>query len=127
MRATLFHNPTAGHKIDKDDILAAMKLADFDTHYVSVKNGNVGKALEKKADLIVIAGGDGTIAEVLIQIPDRSVPVAIFPLGTATFRLRFFRSAQRIILRARLASPALRKNWWKPGKSITRIRSMSDW
>ena len=30
MRATLFHNPTAGHKATKDDILAAMKLPDFD-------------------------------------------------------------------------------------------------
>ncbi|MGB7775771.1 MAG: hypothetical protein WBL77_03555, partial [Pseudolabrys sp.] len=36
MRATLFHNPTAGHKATKDDILAAMKLADFDVRYVSV-------------------------------------------------------------------------------------------
>jgi diacylglycerol kinase family enzyme len=83
MRATLFHNPTAGSKAAKDDILAAMKLADFDVRYVSVKNGNVEDALGKKTDLIVIAGGDGTISEVLIRLPDRSVPVALLPLGTA--------------------------------------------
>jgi len=83
MRATLFHNPAAGQKTDKDDILAAMKLADFDVHYVSVKNGDVEKALEKRTDLIVIAGGDGTIAEVVTKLPNRSVPIALFPLGTA--------------------------------------------
>ncbi|MGC1590895.1 MAG: hypothetical protein WA770_12330, partial [Pseudolabrys sp.] len=50
MRATLFHNPTAGHKATKDDILAAMKLADFDVRYVSVKDDNFEEAFEKKAD-----------------------------------------------------------------------------
>jgi hypothetical protein len=30
MRAILFHNPGAGHKADKDDILAVMKLAGFE-------------------------------------------------------------------------------------------------
>jgi diacylglycerol kinase family enzyme len=83
MRATLFHNPTAGHKAAKDEILAAMKLADFDVRYVSVKNGDVEEALEKKTDLIVIAGGDGTITEVVTKLANRSVPVALLPLGTA--------------------------------------------
>ena len=83
MRATLFHNPTAGRKADKEDILAAMKLADFDVHYVSVKDDQFEQALEKKAHLIVIAGGDGTITEVLTKLPDRSLPVALLPLGTA--------------------------------------------
>ena len=78
-----FHNPSAGHKADKDDILAAMKLADFDVRYVSVKQDDVEKALEKKTDLIVIAGGDGTITEILTKLPDRSTPVAVLPLGTA--------------------------------------------
>jgi diacylglycerol kinase family enzyme len=83
MRATLFHNPTAGNKAAKDEILAAMKLVDFDVHYVSVKNDDLKEAFKKKADLIVVAGGDGTIAEVLIKLPDRSLPIALLPLGTA--------------------------------------------
>jgi diacylglycerol kinase family enzyme len=83
MRATLFHNPTAGQKADKDDILAALKLAGFDVRYVSVKNDDVKEAFQKKADLFVIAGGDGTITEVLTIMSDRSLPVALLPLGTA--------------------------------------------
>src|SRR4029078_3386602 len=80
---TLFHNPTAGHKATKDDILAAMKLADFDVRYVSVKDHNCEQPFEKKAALFVIAGGDGTITEVLTRLPDRAMPVALLPLGTA--------------------------------------------
>ncbi|HEX3341645.1 MAG TPA: diacylglycerol kinase family protein [Pseudolabrys sp.] len=83
MRATLFHNPSAGHQADKEHILAAMKLANFDVRYVSVKSDDIDHAFEKKTDLIVIAGGDGTITEVLTQVPDRSIPVALLPLGTA--------------------------------------------
>jgi diacylglycerol kinase family enzyme len=83
MRATLFHNPTAGHKAAKDEILAAMKLIDFDVHYVSVKDDDLKEAFRKKTDLIVVAGGDGTIAEVLTRLPDRSLPIALLPLGTA--------------------------------------------
>jgi diacylglycerol kinase (ATP) len=50
---------------------------------VSIKQDDIEQTLEKKTDLIVIAGGDGTITEVMTKLPDRSVPVALLPLGTA--------------------------------------------
>ena len=53
-QATLFHNPSAGHKADKESILAAMKLADFEVRYVSTKSADVEHTLEKKTDLVVI-------------------------------------------------------------------------
>jgi len=85
MRALLCHNPTAGTKgYDKDALLAALKLADIDVREViSVKSEDLAEALKKSADFIVAAGGDGTIGKVLTNLPDRSVPVALFPLGTA--------------------------------------------
>jgi diacylglycerol kinase (ATP) len=84
MRALVFHNPTAGaNGHEKDSILSALKLADIEASYFSTKKDDLEKALDKSADLIVAAGGDGTIAKVLKALPDRSVPVAILPLGTA--------------------------------------------
>lgn len=88
MRALLCHNPTAGSKgHDKDAILAALKLADIDVRYVSLKGDDweaaLKEALKKSADLVVAAGGDGTIGKVLTTLSDRSVPVALLPLGTA--------------------------------------------
>jgi diacylglycerol kinase family enzyme len=85
MRALLCHNPTAGSKgYDKDAILAAMKLADIDVReIVSVKSDDLAAVLKKSADFVIAAGGDGTIGKVLVNLPDRSVPVALLPLGTA--------------------------------------------
>jgi diacylglycerol kinase family enzyme len=83
MRATLLHNPTAGTKTGKDEIVAALRLADFDVRYVSTKEDDLVAALRKNADLIVVAGGDGTVSEALRILPDRKMPVALIPLGTA--------------------------------------------
>jgi diacylglycerol kinase family enzyme len=84
MRAVLFHNPTAGTKShSKSSILAALRLAQIEVRYVSTEAGDVKAALENDADLVVIAGGDGTVGMVLTGMPDRSVPVGILPLGTA--------------------------------------------
>lgn len=84
VRALLCHNPNAGTDgKDKDSILAALKLAGYETSYVSVKDDDFKKALVGKTDLIVAAGGDGTIATVLLALQDRTRPVAILPLGTA--------------------------------------------
>jgi diacylglycerol kinase family enzyme len=81
MRALVCHNPKPGH--DKDIILAALKLADIESRYVSVKDDDFAETLKKGADLVVAAGGDGTIGKVLTGLSDRSIPVALLPLGTA--------------------------------------------
>ena len=84
MRAVLFHNPTSGSKgFEKEDILAALKLADIDATYVSTKDDELEAAFEKKVDLFIAAGGDGTIRTVVSGARDREIPVAVLPLGTA--------------------------------------------
>jgi len=84
VRALLCHNPKAGNSgHDRDSIEAALKLAGYDARYASVKDDDFADAFKKSIDLIVAAGGDGTISRVLTAIPDRSIPVAILPLGTA--------------------------------------------
>jgi diacylglycerol kinase (ATP) len=84
MRAVLFHNPGSGAKgYGKEDILAALKLADIDAVYVSTKSDEADEAFDKHADLFIAAGGDGTIRKVVAGARDTCVPVAILPLGTA--------------------------------------------
>ena len=84
MFAVIFHNPTSGTKgIDKRSLLAAVKLANIDGEYVSVKSDGYEKAFDQKADLFIAAGGDGTIRKVIIGAREKKVPIAIFPLGTA--------------------------------------------
>jgi diacylglycerol kinase family enzyme len=82
--ALLFHNPSSGTKgVDKQSLLAAIKLANFEGEYVSTKAENFEKAFNRKADLFIAAGGDGTIRKVIIAARDKKIPVGIFPLGTA--------------------------------------------
>jgi len=52
MRAVLFHNPTSGSKgFEKEDILAALKLAGIDATYVSTKGDELETAFDKKVGL----------------------------------------------------------------------------
>jgi diacylglycerol kinase family enzyme len=84
MRAILVYNPTAGTKgHDKDSIIDALHLADIEVDYVSTKDDDLKRALKHSCDVVVAAGGDGTIGYVFRHLADRSVPIGILPLGSA--------------------------------------------
>jgi diacylglycerol kinase (ATP) len=50
---------------------------------VSIKNGEFESALRCRWDLVVAAGGDGTVSKVGRAIGDADIPFAILPTGTA--------------------------------------------
>jgi diacylglycerol kinase (ATP) len=84
MRALLVHNPTAevkGH--DKDSIIDALHLAGIEVDYVSTKDDELERALKGACDLVVAAGGDGTVDYVFTHLAARSIPIAVVPLGSA--------------------------------------------
>jgi diacylglycerol kinase (ATP) len=84
MKAILVHNPVAsGGRTRREDLLSALRRAGITVLYQSSKVGELTAVLAESADLIIVAGGDGTVAKVLTQMPDRAVPVAILPVGTA--------------------------------------------
>ena len=84
MRVLLVHNPTAGTKgHDKDSIINALHLADIKVDYVSTKDNDLERALKHACDVVVAAGGDGTIGYVFTHLADRSTPIGILPLGSA--------------------------------------------
>jgi diacylglycerol kinase family enzyme len=85
MKAVLFHNPKSGKKgLGKDEILAALKLADHSARYVSTKDEDFHDELKNvSADFVVVAGGDGTVAEVIARLGNRKLPIGILPMGTA--------------------------------------------
>ena len=91
MRATLFHNPTAGGgKFTKKELMTALRLGGLSPRYASTKGRRFKKALAQAEGLVVVAGGDGTVAKVIAQMPDRRIPVAILPLGSANNIARSF-------------------------------------
>src|SRR4051794_13938776 len=84
MRAHLIYSPSAGNGgPSEDELLAAFRRAGFQPSSCSVKGPDFPDILSKPTDLIVAVGGDGTVTTVLANLPDRSIPVAIVPQGTA--------------------------------------------
>jgi diacylglycerol kinase family enzyme len=91
MRALLCRNPDAGvggHTVEQ--MVDAAKLAGFKVEHCSTNAKNFPACLEHKTELIIAAGGDGTVAKVAKNMPDRSIPLAIFPLGHANDIARSF-------------------------------------
>lgn len=88
----ILHNPSAGDEDHfRKELLHDLQQADYDPSYFSIKNGNDGKEWKETLDLcelIVIAGGDGTVRRVvgeLIQwdLLRKRPPLALLPMGTA--------------------------------------------
>lgn len=86
MRATLIHNPSAGDaQLDGEKLKKMLTEAGLQVRYRERK-GDWKEALDRDADLIIAAGGDGTVSKIAhaltgSETPD--TPLAILPLGTA--------------------------------------------
>ena len=79
----MIHNPSAGDaKPTAEDLKSILADAGFQVHYRSTRKG-WKKALAKRTDLIVAAGGDGTVAKVCRELVGTGVPLALLPRGTA--------------------------------------------
>jgi diacylglycerol kinase family enzyme len=82
---TLIHNPGAGDDTQpsRGQLEALIKEAGHDVRYQSVREKGWAKVLEKKAELVAVAGGDGTVGKVARRLIKRGVPIAVLPMGTA--------------------------------------------
>ena len=59
-----------------------LKTAGFQPKYQSSKD-DYKQTLHKRWDLVIVAGGDGTVARVARHLHNRDIPLAILPIGTA--------------------------------------------
>ncbi len=103
MRVTLMHNPKAGDaEHGRKQLMAALAEAGHHATYQSTKERGFKKALKEPTDLVLAAGGDGTIAKVACRLVDSGIPLSVLPLGTANNLARalgFVASPEEIIAR----------------------------
>jgi diacylglycerol kinase (ATP) len=82
MKISLVHNPTAGDGQDADDVVTLLTDAGHKVRHRSSKD-DWKALLQDPGDLVVAAGGDGTVRKVALAAADRDVPFAALPIGTA--------------------------------------------
>src|SRR6266567_7139766 len=83
MRIILMHNPKAGRGTHrKKELMAALAKAGHRAIYQSTEN-DYKKPLKKPVDVVLVAGGDGTVGKVSRELIDSGVPLGVLPLGTA--------------------------------------------
>lgn len=86
--AKLVHNPTAGEgEHTAEDLLALIEKAGYTCSYSSTKDEGWDK-LKKDMDLVIVAGGDGTVRKIADRLLhrkriDKPFPIALLPYGTA--------------------------------------------
>lgn len=83
MKVTLIHNPSAGDANDAEHLRRLIRGAGHEVRYHSGADAGWEAILEEPADLVAVAGGDGTVTRVAKRLPGRGVPLAVLPQGTA--------------------------------------------
>ncbi len=84
MTALLVHNPTAGTgKVSADQLLSLLDSNGIEADIVSRKEDGWREAVREAEGLIVVAGGDGTVAKVADALGDSPATMAILPTGGA--------------------------------------------
>ena len=85
MNVTLIHNANAGDSdlTTPDQLVALIEEAGHTVRHQSIKSDGWQNSLDQPADLVAVAGGDGSVGEVVRRMVGRRTPVAVVPSGTA--------------------------------------------
>lgn len=96
-RAVIVVNPVSGsfseEKINAVINVFQKKFSEVDTFYTKGKGDAIKiarKQIEERPDLIVAAGGDGTLNEVINGVVYSDIPLGFIPLGTANVLAKEF-------------------------------------
>lgn len=82
MRATLVYNAKSGGATSEEHILSALADAGFSVNRTVTKD-DLDHCLCHDTDVVIVAGGDGTITRVAKRLAGTHIPMAIVPMGTA--------------------------------------------
>ncbi|WP_336515500.1 diacylglycerol/lipid kinase family protein [Pollutibacter soli] len=82
-RVQLLHNPGAGSEsISREELSAIFKTTGWEFEYASTKDH---WGIDPEADLVVVAGGDGTVKKISVAAMEATINplIGVLPMGTA--------------------------------------------
>src|ERR1700729_4185407 len=83
VRATLIHNARAGdHRFPQNDELI-QAVEELGWKVTALDRSELERAVAKPGDVVIVAGGDGTVGKVAKRFAGTKVPIAVIPTGTA--------------------------------------------
>ncbi len=86
MRAKLIWNTNAGSTgaVNPDDLVAALAAVEIEAQISRTSSlEDLDEALREPLEAIIVAGGDGSVRQVVKRLRGRDVPILILPMGTA--------------------------------------------
>lgn len=112
MQTILIYNQQARNtaQLEPDEILEAIHKVGFDPiYYPTATEKDLDHALAEAKDLVVVAGGDGSLRAVAIRLLGKNVRITPLPMGTANNIARMLtRTANPMEIIAGLADPVER-------------------
>jgi diacylglycerol kinase family enzyme len=83
MRVSLYHNQKAGDSASLAWIRELIETSGHELVRVFDREAAMGELIDERTELVVVAGGDGTVAAAARLLAGRPIPLAILPVGTA--------------------------------------------
>jgi len=81
MRAALLYNPGSGAALSEAALVSAIEETGW-TIECRVSEAQLDADLRRRVDVVIAAGGDGTVAKVARRLAGTGLPMAIVPAGT---------------------------------------------
>lgn len=83
-QALLVHNKSAGEgHLGPSELAMALEASGLAVRHCDPQDSDIDQYLGEHSDIVVLAGGDGTVARMLAKLPSQNRVVAIVALGTA--------------------------------------------
>src|SRR5262245_4822879 len=83
MRISLIHNQASGRRVALPSLRALIEREGHELVRVVDHSADASRAADPPAELVVAAGGDGTVADAIRATAGSDLPLAVLPLGTA--------------------------------------------
>lgn len=83
MRIALIYNPGSGRRVSLASLRELIEREGHELVRVIEHSSDNAPLADSPAELVVAAGGDGTVARAVRAVSGRGVPLTVLPLGTA--------------------------------------------